>query len=87
MSEEPSVYPEYTPLREMPITASIPYLYRWKILHLKLLLADIQTLADKYQIATAKPLMIAVCKETEDLCAQLLLEITNKQYERERLTK
>ena len=87
MSEEPNLYPEYTPMREMPITASIPYLYRWKILNLKLMINDIAYLYKEHKISTALPLYHAAIKEAEDLCAQLLFEITNRQHEREKLVE
>jgi len=86
MSEE-QPYPEYTPMRELPITAAIPYLFRWKILNLKLLLNDIEYLYKTHCIQAAFPLYNAVCKEAEDLCAALLYDITDRQHKREKLAQ
>jgi len=84
MSEE-QPYPEYTPMREMPITASIPYIFRWKILNLKLMLNDIEYLYKTHKISTALPLYNAVCKEADEMCAALLYDITDREYKRARL--
>jgi len=86
MSEE-QPYPEYTPMRELPITAAIPYIFRWKILQAKLLLADLEYLYKKHQISTALPLFNAVCKETDEMCAALLYDITDRQYKRNKLAE
>jgi len=87
MSEEPSIYPEYTPLREMPITASIPYLYRWKILNLKLMLNDLQYLADKHGIYSAGIMIDLVCKEAEEMIAAITTDINEKRAWREKLAE
>ena len=87
MSEESKLYPEYTPLREMPITASIPYIFRWKILNAKLLLADIETLAYKYKLENATLLYTEIKKEVDELCLKILADIKSKQEMREKLVK
>jgi len=65
-----------------PLTAAIPYNYRWRIMNLKLMLRDLKELADKYDIAAAKVLYDAVAKETNELCSRLTSLIIEKETER-----
>lgn len=83
MSED-TTYPEYTPMREMPITASIPYLFRWKILNAKLLIADLETLAIKHKIAGAQDLILTVAIETNEMCKRINMDILERRKERKK---
>jgi len=76
MSEDITVegLPDYT-IQRLPLTAAIPYNFRWRILNLKLMLRDLQELADKHGIYNAGILYDTVCKECEELCAKLVSDI------------
>jgi hypothetical protein len=71
-------------LYKTPITSAIPYFYRWKINQLKLMLADITTLEEKYEVMWAKVLRINVQAEAERLCQQLAESIEHKRLLREK---
>ena len=72
----------YGSQQRLPITACIPYFFRWKILAVKLLLADLKVLADKYEIKAAEMLSAYVKDEAEELCIQLAEEINIMQNRR-----
>lgn len=63
----------------LPLTPAIPYYFRWKILNLKLLLADLRTLADKYNIENAEELYYTVMRETELECERIMNVINQKR--------
>jgi len=73
--------PDYT-IQRLPLTAAIPYNFRWRILNLKLMLRDLQELADKHGIYNAGILYDTVCKETEELCAKLTSDILETRKRR-----
>lgn len=67
-----------------PITASIPYFFRWKINQAKLMLSDIETLRTKYKLVNADELHEIIKQETEILFKQLAVLIKQKQTWREK---
>lgn len=71
-------------LYKTPITNAIPYFYRWKINQIKLLLADIYTLGDKYDIDGWDELYGQVQAEAERLCLRLAKSIEHKRKLREK---
>jgi len=78
----------YGSMLKQPITANIPYLYRWKILQIKLMLQDLRQLQDKHGIDGIQPLITIVKKEAEDLVYQLWQHIaadrlTRNKYKQE----
>lgn len=77
----------YMSQNRLPITAAIPMYYRWKILQVKLLIKDLNDLAEKHGIHTAKSLAGIVALEAIDLCALLEREIVRIRVERRELTK
>lgn len=70
--------PEDWRLYKQPITSAIPYFYRWKINQIKLMLADIEVLVDKHDVAEAVSLYTEVKMEANRLCKQLADSIMNK---------
>jgi hypothetical protein len=71
-------------LYKTPITNAIPYFYRWKINQIKLMLADVQTLKDKYDIQWASELYFELQMEANRLCGQLAQSIQRKKKLREK---
>ena len=71
-------------LQRLPITAAIPYNFRWRILQLKQMLYDLEYLHVKYGIQSATHLMKAVKQEAEELLMKLTEEINQKRREREK---
>ena len=71
----------------LPITANVPNFFRWKILQLKLMLADLDTLSEKYSITAAENLKHIVEEEAEQLCNELADKIIEKQQWRRGLVK
>jgi len=69
----------YESQQRLPITANIPYFFRWKLMQLKLLLTDLAYLADKYHIENARELFYLVTMEAEDLCSKLVDLIDSKR--------
>jgi len=67
-------YPERYYMR-LPITAAIPYFYRWKVLQLRLMLRDLKLLQEHYNIYNAGVLYDKVCNDAEEMLAQLAKEI------------
>jgi len=86
MSDEWDSLPFQSQMR-LPITASIPYFYRWKILQLKLLLTDLKYLYEKHRIESAIYLYDAVRMEADKLCDQLREEMIRIINKREEITK
>jgi len=75
MSE--SEFPEY-PERyymRLPITAAIPYFYRWKVLQLRLMLRDLKLLKEHYNLYNAGILFDKVANDAEEMLARLAKEI------------
>jgi len=77
----------YGSMLKQPITANIPYLYRWKLLQIKLMLQDLQQLQDKHGIENAQHLITLVKKEAADLIDQLWQHIAEKRTIRNKLLK
>lgn len=50
MSEEYSIYDEYRELKDRMITRNIDYIFRWKVMMIKLLLNDITELMRKHNM-------------------------------------
>jgi len=50
MSEEDTIWNEYRSMRDQMITRNINYIFRWKVMMIKLLLNDIQELQKKHNI-------------------------------------
>jgi hypothetical protein len=50
MSEEDTIWNEYKSMRDQMITRNINYIFRWKVMMIKLLLNDIQELQKKHNI-------------------------------------
>lgn len=71
MSDEEWELLPYRTDKRLPLTGAIPMFFRWKIANLKLMLADIVTLRDKYNIKSADLLYDVVHFEVEDECARL----------------
>lgn len=67
--------------QRLPITATIPYFYRWKINQIKLMLSDLDYLAEKHEIEAAHYLYKTVVREAELLFEKLQLEIETKRKE------
>jgi len=87
MSEEE--FPEY-PQRfymRLPITAAVPYFYRWKVLQLRLMLRDLKLLADQYGLHNAGILYDKVANDAEEMLAQLAKEIDETKRMRARYTQ
>ena len=73
--------------QRLPITANIPYFFRWKINQLKLMLNDLLYLAEKHKIKEATELYYIVQKEAEELFKKLGEHIKSKMKWAEELTK
>ena len=73
--------------QRLPITANIPYFFRWKILQIKLMLNDLKELADKHDIAHASSLYEVVKEEAEHLFIKLSEHIKTKTEWQEKITK
>lgn len=73
--------------QRLPITANIPYFYRWKILQIKLMLSDLQYLYEKHKIKRAKELYTVVSNEAQILFRKLIEHITTKTKWEDELTK
>lgn len=86
MSKEWDALP-FVSQQRLPITANIPYFYRWKILNIKLLLNDLKELEKKHEIAHASSLYKIVQEEAEHLFIKISEHIKNKQEWQEKLTK
>lgn len=86
LQDEWDTLPFSTQMR-LPITAAIPYFYRWKINQLKLLLNDIQYLAEKHHIKGAILLRSVATLEAEALCDALTAEILRTRTERQKLAE
>ena len=71
----------------VPITSSIPYFFRWRILQCKLMLADIDTLIGKYDVPRAKLLKELVLLEVNDLCDRLYEAAAGRRERREQYTE
>jgi hypothetical protein len=71
----------------LPITANVPNFFRWKILQVKLMLADLDTLSEKYSITAAENLKHIIEEEAEQLCKKLADMIIEKQRRRQGLVK
>jgi len=50
MSEDDTIWNEYRSMRDQMITRNINYIFRWKVMMIKLLLNDIQELQKKHNI-------------------------------------
>jgi hypothetical protein len=50
MSEDDTLWNEYRSMRDQMITRNINYIFRWKVMMIKLLLNDIQELQKKHNI-------------------------------------
>jgi hypothetical protein len=50
MSEEDTIWNKYRSMRDQMITRNINYIFRWKVMMIKLLLNDIQELQKKHNI-------------------------------------
>jgi len=74
-------------LQKMPITATIPYNYRWRILQAKLILSDLKELCEKYAIMEACQLYETVREEIARMLVKLREEIESKRQKIEAITK
>lgn len=74
MEEQYKALP-YESQQRLPITASIPYFFRWKIYNAKLLLNDLQYLVEKHEIPEAMELYNVVRGEISNLCFKLAVLI------------
>lgn len=81
LSEEWAGLPYHSQQR-LPITAALPYFYRWKINNLKLMLNDLKDLIDKHEIVWANDLYRLIAIETEDMCKVLCEEVQRIRYKR-----
>ena len=73
--------------QRLPITANIPYFYRWKVLQIKLMLNDLKELASKHKITYANVLYNTVRMEAEELFKKIEEHIKAKTKWEEELTK
>jgi len=75
--QEERTYP-YT-IQNLPITVTIPYNFRWRVLQAKLMLADLKELCEKYGIVEACSLYETVRTEIGILMKKLKEEIEAKR--------
>ena len=86
MSKEWDALP-FLSQQRLPITANIPYFYRWKILQIKLMLSDLKDLEKRHEIAHAASLYKIVQEEAEHLFIKISEHIQAKTKWQEELTK
>lgn len=63
----------------LPLTANIPYYFRWKIMNLKLMLNDLVYLEEKYDIKVACDFYGIVAQEAEEVIGRMLKHIKQKR--------
>jgi len=73
--------------KKLMITASVPYLYRWKVLQLKLMLNDLSSLYKQYSIKSAFALEQILLQEAEDLFKKMTETVQAKRKKIEELVK
>jgi len=86
LDDEWDALPHTTNFR-VPVTASTPYFFRWKINQLKLMLNDLKDLRDKHQVESASQLYDLLMEEADMLCEQLFAIIDEKRKWRESLSE
>jgi len=68
----------------LPITAAVPYFYRWKVLQLRLMLRDLKLLKEQYNLYNAGVLYDKICNDAEEMLARLAKEIDETKRMRAR---
>lgn len=69
----------YWSQQRLPITANIPYYYRWKISQIKLMLNDLQYLCEKHGVTEACKLYTIVGLEADELFKKISEHIEKKK--------